>query len=322
MFYPIYVKNGKVVRVGTPPTADFHPKKKNLPEKDGEISVWPIDDKGKERRWHFGLDSIDEHIGRIEVKQSNSGDIQLYVTAVPGRYKTVWRGGEFDAGKYGTSLVRDLLGIEFPYPKSLYATARCLETVIYDRPNALVLDFFAGSGTTGHATLLLNKKYGGNRQFILCTNNENGIAEDVCYPRIKKVIKGHKDYPDITGIPAKLKYFRTDFVNADPTDKNKKKLTEMATEMLCLKEGTFEKITSKKAFKIYKNTNHYTGIIFDQIAIPVFKEAIANLKGKFSVYVFSLGDDPFEDEFNDVKQKVKLSPIPEVILRVYRRIFK
>jgi hypothetical protein len=96
----------------------------------------------------------------------------------------------------------------------------------------------------------------------------------------------------------------------------------MATEMLCLKEGTFEKITNKKAFKIYKNTNHYTGIIFDQIAIPDFKEAIAKLKGKFSVYVFSLGDDSFEDEFKDIKQKVKLSPIPEVILRVYRRIFK
>jgi adenine-specific DNA-methyltransferase len=146
----------------------------------------------------------------------------------------------------------------------------------------------------------------------------------VCYPRIKKVILGYKDSKGkkVDGADCSLKYFRTDFVNAEPTDKNKKKLTEMATEMLCLKEGTFEKITSKKAFKIYKNINHYTGIIFDQIAIPVFKEAIAKLKGKFSVYVFSLGDDSFEDEFKDVEQKVKLSPIPEVILRVYRRIFK
>ena len=65
---------------------------------------------------------------------------------------------------------------------------------------------------------------------------------------------------------------------------------------------------SKKAFKIYKNTNHYTGIIFDQMAIPDFKEAINKMKSKFSVYVFSLGDDSFEEEFDDVKQKVKLSP--------------
>jgi len=322
MFYPIYVKGGKVVRIGTPPEASFHPKKRSLKEKNGEISVWPIDDKGQERRWHFGLDSVEEHLDRIEVKKSKTGDIQLYVTALPGRYKTVWRGGEFDAGKYGTSLVRDLIGLEFPYPKSLFATAKCLETVVYERPDALVLDFFAGSGTTGHATLLLNKKYGGNRKFILCTNNEGNIADNVCYPRLKKVIQGHKNFPDITDIPAPLRYFRTDFVDADPTDKNKKKLTTEATEMLCLKEGTFEKIINKKTFKVFKNTNHYTGIIFDHTAIPDFKEAIEKLKGKFSVYVFSLGDDTFDEEFEDVKQKVKLSPIPEAILRVYRRIFK
>lgn len=186
----------------------------------------------------------------------------------------------------------------------------------------MILDYFAGSGTTGHAVMILNKEDKGQRAFILCTNNENKIAEDVCYPRIKKVIKGHKNYPDITGISANLKYFRTDFVDAEPTDKNKKKLTKQATEMLCLREGTFEKVVSKKDFKIFKNAAHYTGIIFDQMAIPEFKEAIKSIKGRFSVYVFSLGDDSFEEEFDDVKQKVKLSPIPEVILRVYRRIFK
>jgi len=190
--------------------------------------------------------------------------------------------------------------------------------------DSIVLDFFAGSGTTGHAVMSLNQEDKGNRQFILCTNNENKIAEEVCYPRIKKVIVGYRPSKSkrVDGLGGNLKYFRTDFVDADPTDQNKKKLTEMATEMLCLKEGTFDKIISKKAFKIYKNTNHYTGIIFDQMAIPDFKEAIAKMKGKFSVYVFSLGDDSFEEEFDDIKQKVKLFPIPEVILRVYRRIFK
>jgi hypothetical protein len=108
----------------------------------------------------------------------------------------------------------------------------------------------------------------------------------------------------------------------EPTDKNKIKLTEQATEMLCVKEGTFEKVLDQKNFKIFKNTNHYTGIIFDQAVIPAFKKAIKNIKGKFSVYVFSLGDETFDDEFKDVKQKVQLSPIPEAILRVYRRIFK
>ena len=92
--------------------------------------------------------------------------------------------------------------------------------------------------------------------------------------------------------------------------------------MLCIREGTFEPVLAQKKFKIFKSNNHYTGIIFDQLAIPEFKKAIKDIRGKFSVYVFSLGDDTFEEEFEDIKQKVKLSPIPEAILRVYRRIFR
>jgi len=185
--------------------------------------------------------------------------------------------------------------------------------------NALVLDFFAGSGSTGHAVLELNKEDGGNRQFILCTNNEEDICTEFCYPRIKNVIKGWNNYE---GLGGNLKYFKTDFVDAEPTDKNKIKLTKQATEMLCIKEGTFDLVQDRGSFKIFKNSKHYTGIIFDQSAIPEFKKTIKDIKGRFSVYIFSLGDETFEDEFQDIKQKVKLSPIPEVILRVYRRIFK
>jgi hypothetical protein len=148
----------------------------------------------------------------------------------------------------------------------------------------------------------------------------------MCYPRLSKVIKGYVGLLDkkrYAGLGGNLKYFKTDFVNYDePTDRNKIKLTAEATEMLCVKEGTFEPVLDQKNFKIFKNTNHYTGIIFDQTAIPAFKKTIKGIKGKFSVYVFSLGDETFDDEFKDVKQKVKLSPIPEAILRVYRRIFK
>lgn len=191
----------------------------------------------------------------------------------------------------------------------------------------------AGTGTTGHAVLKLNKEDDGNRKFILCTNNENNngngykIAEDICYPRIKKVLEGYKNLKGewVGGLGGNLKYFRAykkTFVDAEPTDRNKIKLTEQVTEMLCVKEDTFEKILDQKNFKIFKNANHYTGIIFDQVAIPAFKKAIKDVEGKFSVYVFSLGDETFDDEFKGVKQKIKLSPIPEAILRVYRRIFK
>lgn len=283
-------------------------------------------------QWKYGKDQVD--------KFKNRNDIEIiagkpYLKIRPQdetkqKFIPFWS-HFFDKDIYGTaekgkSELTDIFGNnehDFETVKPISLIKKLLFHINKDR-NEIILDFFAGSGTTGHAVLNLNKTDGGKRTFILCTNNEENICADICYPRIQKAIKGYKTPKNkkVEGLGSNLKYFRTGFVNADPTDRNKKKLTEMAAEMLCLKEGTFEKIINKKSFKIYKNTNHYTGIVFDQMVIPDFKEAIAELKGKFSVYVFSLGDDSFEDEFKDIKQKVKLSPIPEVILRVYRRIFK
>lgn len=321
-FYPVLVKNKQIIGFGDVPDKEFHPKSKNIRQKDNITQVWPIDSKGTERKWVFARQTVNEIKDKLFVTEKKSGEIDIFRIKDTQKPRTVWTGEKYDASTYGSKIVNGLTGTSFPFPKSLYNTRDCLECVIKKRREALVLDYFAGSGTTGHAVLLLNKEDRGQRRFILCTNNENKVAEDVCYPRIKKAITGHKDYPDITGIPANLRYLRTDFVDAEPTDKNKKRLTERATEMLCLKEDTFEPVLSKKAFKIYKNTDHYTGIILNQLAIPDFKDVIEKYQGRFSVYVFSLGDDSFEDEFEDIKEKVTLSPIPEAILRVYRRIFR
>ncbi len=148
------------------------------------------------------------------------------------------------------------------------------------------------------------------------------IATDVCYPRIKAVIEGHKDYKDITGIKSNLKYFRTAFVGAEPNDKNKEALTKQATEMLCMREDAFEPVKETSEVKIFKNPKQHTGIVFDENTIPALKKDIAKIGGVWSVYIFSLGDDTFEDEFEDMKQKITVAPIPEAILRVYRRLFK
>lgn len=101
-----------------------------------------------------------------------------------------------------------------------------------------VLDFFAGSGTTAQAVLELNAEDGGNRGFILCTNNEDGICENITYPRIKSVITGRRvdggQYSD--GLPANLKYYRTDFVSKDEEDLSDALLDHIA-EMIQLEHG-------------------------------------------------------------------------------------
>lgn len=190
--------------------------------------------------------------------------------------------------------------------------------------DAVVLDFFAGSGTTGHAVLTLNKEDNGNRSFIICTNNENNICTEVCYPRIKKVIGGYKNSnkENVVGLGGNLKYYTCDFVEAEPTDKNKRKLVNESAEMLCIRENAFELVKDSSDFKIFKNSDKYLGIIFYEEAINDFKKAIRKIKGNFNVYVFSLGDDPHEKQFDDVKNRVTLCAIPEVMLKVYREIFK
>ena len=213
-------------------------------------------------------------------------------------------------------------GVDFKNGKK---PLKLIEKIIktYENKQITLLDFFAGSGTAGEALLKINSEDKGIRKFILCTYNEdngNGkIVDEFCYPRLKNAIGG---YGAKVAYGGNLKYYKTAFVPANPTDKNKIALTKKATQMLCVKEDTFEKVKSNEQYVIFGNKKRYTGIIYDHQAIDIFKKEIAKMDGKFSVYVFSLGDDTFDEEFEDMKSKVKLSPIPEAILRVYRRIFK
>ena len=289
--------------------------------------VYHKNPKNKVARWRWSKDTVKERYNELVFKWP-----YVYTKnyrkegVVPRSILIDERFGRTRTGK--TDLFKFFGKEVFQNPKPA-KLIKYLIKIIPDK-DVTVLDFMAGTGTTAHAVLELNREDDGNRKFILCTNNENNngngykIAEDICCPRIKKVIEGYKNPKGekIEGLSGNLKYFKTDFVDAEPTDRNKIKLTEQATEMLCVKEGTFESVADNKKFKLFRNASHYTGIVFDQTAIPVFKKAIKNIKGKISVYIFSLGDEIFDKEFADVKQKVKLSPIPEAILRVYRRIFK
>ena len=214
------------------------------------------------------------------------------------------------------------LGVDFDNPKNPDMIKELIKSATDD--NSIVLDFFAGSGTTGHAVLELNKENDGNKKFILCTNNENNICTDVCLPRLKKIIKGYKNIKGekVKGMGGNLKYFKTFFVESEPTDQNKKKMVEQSTEMLCLKEDCFELIKEGNQFKIFKNSDdRYLGIIYYYDGIEPFKKEIQKLNKKINTYVFSLTDEVDEDDFDRVSHLVDLKPIPSAILNIYKRIF-
>jgi len=187
--------------------------------------------------------------------------------------------------------------------------------------DAIILDFFAGSGTTGHAVLQLNMQDDGNRQFILCTNNESNICEEVTYLRLKKVIKG---YDGKKCIPANLKYYKTDFVPQVITDNDKRILVNRSTELLCIAENTFQLVIQEKQeyeFAIYKSNKQHTAIIYDEDSIERCKEELIKLKPKVKtvIYVFSYNHEYNTEEFEDLPFRFHVKPIPEAILNVYRK---
>ena len=324
MFYPIIVdkKTLKIIEVGPVPEKNFHPKKQTI-EKNKYFEVWPIDGKGIEKNWYYSKKRVEEK-GQTELKAKFiKAQVHIYFhhsNNSEQTYKSVWVGSVYDAGAYGATIVKQLTNNNFPFPKSIYTLYDCLKAVIKSK-NAIILDFFAGSGTTGHAISLLNKEDGGNRQFILCTNNESGIAKKICYPRIKAVINGHADYVDITGIKSNLKYYNTNFVGSEPTHRNKKLLTNKSIEMLCLKENTFDLVIRNKEFFIFKSKIRFTAILLNELKLKEFKKEIKKLKLPVSIYVFSLEGDDFREEFEDLQNEITLCSIPEAILKVYKRIY-
>ena len=174
--------------------------------------------------------------------------------------------------------------------------------------------------------MLLNKEDGddGRRKFILCTDNENKIAEEVCYPRIKKVIEGHKDWPDITKIPANLRYFKTELLDIDHishvSDEQKIKLTYRAGEMIALREGTFEEVEKDEWWQIFKDGTKYTAIYFkeDKRKLNELVKKLSKLKEKVVLYIFSWGKNEYKNEFTEYKN-IKVEDIPEPIIDVYKR---
>ncbi len=218
----------------------------------------------------------------------------------------------------------------FDYPKPISLIKYLLSFT--QTKNQTILDFFAGSGTTLHATIQLNAKDGGNRQCILVTNNENNICEEVTYERNKRVIQGYTNAKgvQVAGLANNnLRYFRSEYVGREKTHKNKRELVLAATELLCIKEDIYTELAElngqkldKKTIRCFSDKGRYLMVIYDEETIETLLPLISaiNSHKKIKIYIFAPGQYPFTEEFEDVLDKVELCALPDAIYKAYANV--
>lgn len=220
----------------------------------------------------------------------------------------------------------------FSNPKPIGLLQYLIQTV--NSKNYTIIDFFAGSGTTLHSLIELNSADGGARQGILVTNNENNIAEEVTYERNKRVINGYTDSKEkiVKGLKNNnLRYYKCDYAERKPSLKNKKELTLLATELLCIRENCYNEITSTllkaKWHKFFTNgSNNYVYVIYDDFYIEEAIEALTTFienNGKdlvLKVYVFSNGQYAYAEEFENIAANITLAALPDAIYKAYQNV--
>lgn len=298
---------------------------------DGKEYFPMLSDKEK-GCWRWGKDTMNREImnGRVEFKKQKGkyvayekifdeeGDEQqtkLYSTII-----------EDVSNNTGATLLKEIFNDKvFSYPKPVDLIIKVIELA---NSNSIILDFFAGSGTTMHATMNLNEKDNGNRQCILVQQNENNICEEICYERNKRVMQGYTNSKgeEIEGLGNSLKYYKTSFVGKNSpkkaTDDDRVELSYKAGYLLALSENTLEEIKKTDYYQIFENKDNATAIYFkeDLWGFDDFVKEVESIEKPTSVYIFSWDNaQGFEYNFEEIKQ-VQIKSIPQAILEIYKSI--
>ena len=291
----------------------------------------------KGRSWMTNKERIQEWITETRVYFGLNGkgapQLKRYLSEVQQGVvpTTYWSYDDCGHNDEARKEIKDIFGHPpFDSPKP----TRLLKQILRLGSNnkSIILDFFAGSGTTLHATMQLNAEDGGHRQCILITNNENNICEEVTYERNRRVIQGYTNAKEeeVSGLTKNnLRYYRTGFVGRSRSMQNMRKLVNLATDMLCIKEDLYTEQNTFGGQKTYKGIFRYFDdgkkqmlIIYREEAIDALVDIIYDLDitQPIKVYVFSPSEDPWEGSFDDVSDKVELCALPQAIYNTYRRI--
>jgi adenine-specific DNA-methyltransferase len=296
--------------------------------KKSDIEILPLFTSGAEGRWRWGKDTFNEkNKTELVVKKQKRGGV-VYVkmrlnseeneerTRKP---KSFWLNSKYDSGSATTGLAKMFGEKVFDNPKPI-AFLQDIFTISTTK-DSTILDFFAGSGSTGEAVLRLNEQDGGNRRFILVTNNEEKICENVTYPRLKKVIKGYEDAQNIKveGVEANLRHLKTEFIDkSQNSDEMKIRLTENIVDILKVKENLFDPISVKSnEYKIFGSKERLLAIYhsFDPSSLNNLKEEVEKLKApKTHLYVFTFDKEGINQEDFAGWLNTDVLPIPQGLL--------
>lgn len=357
MFYPIYLsKDGKrIVSIGDSIPLDVN--RHTIECHKDCIQIWPLFSDGREGRWRLGretlIDYAKKHYVKIGVFRGESTSISYLakgeqIKVEEGKFPIVgynedgsivvdesnyqasfipgsqWWIASHDATQLGTKILTGIIGKRFDFPKSLYAVHDTIRFFVANKPNALILDFFAGSGTTLHAVNLLNKEDGGHRRCIMVTNNEIGepkekelrpqgirpgdeewekwgIARYVNWPRTKCSILGE----DVNGKPivgdyitsqteTKLtdrKFTQINFLTAEATKKQKKALVTLINKQKDVKLPT---MSDDVPFLVSEEDSYNASILFDTNEAEAWMEALDGNSHITNFYIVAEKDADFK----------------------------
>lgn len=279
-----------------------------------------FDFHGVNEQWLYKKETLEKWWDDNRIYKTKNGQYRLkkYLNETEGRMLSdIWIDDEIKALQGGSG---EYIGFVTQKPISLIKRIMKL----YPNKDAVVLDFFAGSGTTAEAVIQQNNVDDGGRQVLLVTNNDevvngktNKIMTDICYPRVKGVVKNYGDG---------LVFYKTAFVGEnniiDATDKDKIELAHNAGELLAIAENTFELVKQDKYMQVFESDDQYTAVYFreEMDKLDNFVAEVKKLKKNVSVYIFSWEDDGMFDEFEGLNH-IRLKTIPQPIVEIYKQIY-
>ena len=292
----------------------------------------------KGRSWMTNKERVLEWIEETRVYFGLKGDgapqLKRYLSEVQNGVvpTTYWSYDDCGHNDEARKELKELFGQPpFTSPKPTRLLKQIL--TVGSQKHSIILDFFAGSGTTLHATMQLNAEDGGNRQCILVTNNENNICEEVTYERNKRVINGYTTPKGqkVEGLHSnRLRYYRTDFISRDRTQRNMRQLVNAATDMLCIKEDLYTEQQVLGRWKMIPQVARYFTdgkkhmlVVYNEQAASKLAEMIAETDfggAKLKIYIFSPERYAFDDDFYEVQDKVQLVALPAAIYDAYQKV--